>query len=362
MKQAHHQSGWTLLELAVVLVVMALLATVLLPLLPLGARLSAEEQAQRDMQQAEQALLGYLRTHLRLPMADVNVDGKEDAAYSGLLPVSTLGLSSDVRLGYRVNTQLVSLPTANAYAPPLPVVAGVNAPTDTNGLDLCVKLGITQRLANSVATVEAGTGFQLVAGIGSDGQMPDISVFAVPNAPASSSPDLIRSALGVGELYARLGCPDRVARTHAAAQAAVSAQSAVQLAQLQHEFRQFNEEVARMDIQNARTGIAFSEFDLALGALEVAMATVQMIMDIPPDDAFEAAVAAIELATASAQLGLTIKEYLIARGADLDEAEEAEQTAISHTATAQQQWLRMQQLRDAATRSAANLDKMELMP
>lgn len=362
MKRSHRQSGWSLLELAVVLGVMALLATVLLPLLPLGARLSAEEQAQRDMQQAEQALLGYLRTHLRLPMADVNRDGKEDAAYSGMLPVSTLGLSSDVRLGYRVNTLLVSLPAANGYAPPLPVVAGVDAAADSNGLDLCAKLGTTQRLASGVATVEAATGFQLVAGIGSDGQMPDIAAFAVPNAPASHDPGLIRSALGVGELYARLGCADRLARAQAAAQAAVSAQSAVQLAQLQHAFRQFNEQVARMDIQNAKTGIAFSEFDLALGALEVAMATVQMIMDIPPDDAFEAAVAAVELATATAQLGLTIHEYLIARGADLDEAKEAEQAAINHTATAEQQWLRMQQLRDAATRSAANLDRMELTP
>ena len=362
MNQRHDQSGWTLLELAVVLVVMALLATVLLPLLPLGARLSAEEQAQRDMQQAEQALLGYLRTHLRLPMADADGDGKEDAIYSGLLPVSTLGLSSAVRVGYRVNTQLVSLPSTNAYAPPLPLVPGVDAAADSNGLDLCVKLGITQRLANDVATLEAGTGFQLVAGIGSDGQMPDISSFAIPNAPASHSPDLLRSALGVGELYARLGCPDRVTRAYASAQAAVSAQSAVQLADLQHQFRQFNEKVARMDIQNAQVGIAFSEFDLALGALEVAMATVQMIMDIPPDDAFEAAVAATELATATVQLALTIKEYLIARGADLDDAKEAEGTAIQYTANAERQWQRMQQLRDAATRSATNLDRMELMP
>ncbi len=348
--------GFTLLEMAVVLVICAVLAVVILPLLPLAQSVDEEQQAGADLERASEALTGYLGSHLRLPSPDIDGNGLEDpGATSGLLPVTTLGLDLHGTLAYRVNADLLLQPLPSLYQPALPI--GHTGPADANGLDLCVRLGQLQRTAASLTGTDVVSAFVLVRGVSDGGgSNPALGNFATPNDPDAYDAALRRSALGLGEAYARLACPDRLRRAFAAAQAAVTANSAVRLAELQLEFRKFDVEVSKLELQNAKTGLSFGEFDLAIGALDVAMATVQVIMDIPPDDAFEAAVAAVELAAASIQLGFLIAEVISALSSGIDEAEDAVESTQGLADDSLERLNRMVRLREAASRRAVELD------
>lgn len=350
-------SGFSLLEMAVVLVICAVLAVAILPMLPLAQKVDEEQQSRTSLDDASSALTGYLGTHLRLPSPDTNSDGYEDlGATSGSLPYLTLGLDQDFALAYRVNTDLALPPAPTLYQPALPV--GHSGPAAANGLDLCVRLQQLQRSAASIVATDVVSAFVLTRGVSDGGgSTPAGYDFAIPNDPASYDPALRRSALGLGEVYARLSCPDRLGRAFSAAQAAVTSNSAVRLAELQLEFRNFDVDVAALELQNAKTGLAYGEFDLAIGVLDVAMATVQVIMDIPPDDAFEAAVAGVELASASIQLGFLIAEIIASRHGGISDAEDALDSTRALAAKSLEQRDRMLRLRDAASQRAVELDQ-----
>ncbi|MCR6685648.1 type II secretion system protein [Pseudoxanthomonas sp.] len=357
VRPARSSSGFTLLEMAVVLIVCAVLAVAILPLLPLAQKIDEEQQARADLERANEALTGYLDANLRLPSPDTDGDGLEDAgSTSGLLPTTTLGLDQRAPLAYRVNTDLTLPPSPTLYQPALPV--GHAGPAGANGLDLCVRLEQLQRTAALLAATDVVSAFVLVRGVSDGGGAnPALGDFAVPNDPDAYDPALRRSALGLGEAYARLACPDRLRRAFASAQAAVTANSAVRLAELQLEFRDFDVEVSRLELQNAKTGLSYGEFDLAIGVLDVAMATVQVIMDIPPDDAFEAAVAGVELAAATVQLGFLIADIIAARHGGIDDAEDALADKEELAARSLEQRDRMILLREAASLRAVELDQ-----
>src|SRR5690606_16859435 len=86
------QRGFSLVELAVALAIAALLTVLLVNLLPLGHQILEAERQQQELAQAEQALLGYMRSHGHLPGADADGNGRADGATSGWLPVADLGL------------------------------------------------------------------------------------------------------------------------------------------------------------------------------------------------------------------------------------------------------------------------------
>ena len=349
-------AGFTLVEMAVVLVVCAVLAVAILPLLPLAQTVNEEQQARDDLERATEALTGYLSAHLKLPSPDTDGNGLEDpGATSGLLPVTTLDLDLHGPLAYRVNTDFILPPSPSLYQPALPV--GHTGAATANGLDLCVHLEQLQRTAASLTGTDVVSAFVLVRGVSNGGgSNPELNDFAIPNDPDAYDPALRRSALGLGEVYTRLACPDRLHRAFSAAQAAVTANSAVRLAELQLEFRKFDVEVSKLELQNAKTGLSYGEFDLAIGALDVAMAAVQVIMDIPPDDAFEATIAGIELAAATVQLGFLIADVISALNGDIDDAEQAVQDTQGLADDSKDRLARMVRLREAASRRAAELD------
>ena len=74
----HRQTGWSLVELAVSLVIAALLTALLFTLLPLGRQVASGDRQQRQLAQAEEALLGYGLSHYHLPFADA--DGEPGVA------------------------------------------------------------------------------------------------------------------------------------------------------------------------------------------------------------------------------------------------------------------------------------------
>ena len=141
--QARHQGGFTLAELAVVLVIVALLSGSLL--VPLGSRMEARDrQLTLDrLRDIQQALTGFAIIHGRLPCPSTEADpthpdyGVEDAlpcnlSVEGRLPWRTLAMSATDAWGrervqadepwtghwhYRVDRAFTQSPITPASAP-----------------------------------------------------------------------------------------------------------------------------------------------------------------------------------------------------------------------------------------------------
>lgn len=118
--------GFTLVEMAVVMLIISLLLGGLL--LPLSNRVEQERRtvAQEAMQAAQEALIGFALSTGRLPCPDVNNDGLEDLAAcqqvntainAGRLPWATLNVQGgdpwdqNRSLGYVVNGAFTSTTT-----------------------------------------------------------------------------------------------------------------------------------------------------------------------------------------------------------------------------------------------------------
>ncbi|MCP4746463.1 MAG: prepilin-type N-terminal cleavage/methylation domain-containing protein [Desulfobacteraceae bacterium] len=89
------QKGFTLVEMAVVLVVVGIIISTLATVLPSLIQSSKIKQSQALLERADYALQGYSLANHRLPFADSGADGIEDSGtFAGNLPYLTLGLSS----------------------------------------------------------------------------------------------------------------------------------------------------------------------------------------------------------------------------------------------------------------------------
>jgi prepilin-type N-terminal cleavage/methylation domain-containing protein len=152
-------SGFTLVEMAVGLVVLGLLLVLAWRIGFGAAQRIRDVEAPQALQAADQALLGFAAAHSRLPCPDTTGQGNEQCGNGnsiGALPWRTLGLArADVRgLRYGVYRDGVELdlsgPSAeDSFRPFLalePSAAGI-APTaynqalgQANGLDLCDRL------------------------------------------------------------------------------------------------------------------------------------------------------------------------------------------------------------------------------
>ncbi|MDR0771390.1 MAG: prepilin-type N-terminal cleavage/methylation domain-containing protein [Burkholderiales bacterium] len=123
--------GFSLLEMAVALTILALLAVALWKFIPQWRVVDETQSPQTQLAVADEAIVGFVMTHYRLPCPDVDGDGKEDRTPSndgcanpvGGFPFQTLGTHSRPLLRYAVHQDgaLTSLTRAAArHAPPLP--------------------------------------------------------------------------------------------------------------------------------------------------------------------------------------------------------------------------------------------------
>jgi prepilin-type N-terminal cleavage/methylation domain-containing protein len=102
-------SGFTLIEMAVVLVIVGIVISMIATVLPSLIQSTRIRKAQAVMEKLDLALQGYSAATGRLPCPDINGDGEEDrddsgtrttpaddtcSRYSGELPYRTLGLPS----------------------------------------------------------------------------------------------------------------------------------------------------------------------------------------------------------------------------------------------------------------------------
>ena len=105
------QSGYTFIELSIVLVILGMAAMLVTFLLPAFQNLGMAASSVRNLQEEREILIGFTYTYGRLPYADSNNDGLEDTgAATGYFPYRTVGLSAPMRnaagLDYRYGIYL----------------------------------------------------------------------------------------------------------------------------------------------------------------------------------------------------------------------------------------------------------------
>lgn len=367
MHRKRDSAGWTLVELAVVLVITALLTTAAISLFPIGTQLAENEVAQQRMLQADQALVGFARAHNRLPFADNDNDGKEDiGAFNGALPHITLELPSDFRLAYSTSSALTSTISASHYAPDLPLKSGEDGktvlPANLNGLDFCVALSALEKESAIVSVEGYRTAFALGHDALFDGiRSNELITVSTPNSLDTQDGSSLHAAIGIGELYARLDCPFYLSRAFSAAQAARSAQSHYLLARQSDKIGQFYIEIAQIEHDFNVVSHFFAALNLGFGAFELTMGIASGIPDILGEDAFAVAVAVVQTAVAIAQLGVAADELIKAEESMKSSEENLEYTR-NQASQATAQLERITQLRDAAIARARLLDSTGLAP
>ncbi len=97
------RSGFTLIEMALVLIIIGIVLGVSFSALHVFTKVNREKDTFQKMEQVKQALIGYLLKNGHLPYADSDGDGKDDDhTYTGKLPYIDLGLTkADASDAYR---------------------------------------------------------------------------------------------------------------------------------------------------------------------------------------------------------------------------------------------------------------------
>ena len=124
-----NQKGFTLLEIAVVMIIIGILAGGGMSLMKMLTERKARTETVDYLKQARETLISFTVNNGRLPWADSDGDGIENnGAISGTLPYQTLGMApADAyrrTLGYGVNANLA----INRYASCQALRAGLAAP------------------------------------------------------------------------------------------------------------------------------------------------------------------------------------------------------------------------------------------
>lgn len=311
-------SGFTLVELAVALTIAALLTVLLLTLLPLGNQVLDSDRQQQELAQAEQALLGYMRSNGQLPSADADGTGRGTGASDGWLPVAELGLPARMRIRYQVKPRLTQAP-GNLFDPLLPEADPIAVTGNSNGLDLCMQLLLEQRSGVSVGGLGMPVAYYLghsgIAGHGradADAQW-NPNAQTMPGGAASSA--LLTIAAGPGELASRLSCTDRIARTQGSTQTAQAAWSALQLARFNFDFREFDIHIAETTQAQAKVAMQLQIYALSESITNEAIAITLLASGWPPDGlsisagAKQLAKSVVAIAKASKSLAGAIKTY-----------------------------------------------------
>lgn len=376
--------GFSLVELAVVLVIVGVVGALLWRVLPQWRPAAEGDPIARDLILAEQAIQGFVLSSHRLPCPDTSVggDGLEECGSGvavGRVPARTLGLpatfgqmrygvhrggGADLAIAASRQVPLmppVSPPDPDPDAPPAPQPVAPDLYL-TNGLDFCVALRQAQA-AGAGFSVGGGTAAFALAHPGlddrdGDGDLFDAanpgSGFGLPGAPTDATYDDRTLAVGIGELAVRLGCLQRLGIANGAARAAFAAYDEDRFAAMYVNYRNL-----AFDVRKTNTTIAKSAFSLAIATLTLTIATqastIALASIVPegigPGDIIGAAasVTGATAAVATAALGV-------------ESAQEAESKARRQFIASQTFKVRTASLLLAARLRAHSLDSAGLQP
>ncbi len=345
------QRGFSLIELAIALVVIGIIAAALPGIFPSLRHLIFKQADQQALNTASDALLGFISANSRLPCPDGNIDGQEDCMnignlrMTGELPYRTLGLSGPVRnsygqrLAYAVYRNSNTITTLDAdlaaaknrFEPYLPngTTAG-----HTNGLDFCQALRNAARTAGSnffpyvgsaaapinQAFILADPGAANADGVGGqfDGANTGLG-FELPGKAFTRLYDDQVKSIGFNRLAAELNCPAEMAKVNGMARTAYAADDISKLQNFYYDFREF-------DVLVNSDNLLMATFKVTLAAVNSGIVIAQDVTAV-----------AFDLVTASVSVAATIIPAVIAAAACIADdiaAGLAEAQAIQAFATA----------------------------
>lgn len=366
---ARRTRGFSLVEVAVVLVIVGVAGALLWRVLPQWRPAAEGDRVARGLLVAEQALQGFALASHRLPCPDTSAarDGLEhcDGPSVGSLPVRTLGLPATLA-GLRYGVQrggIADLTQATSrQIPRLP--PGMPPPQVVNGLDFCVALQQSAQAASPTPGFSVGgqaAAFAL-AHPGSedrdgDGDLFDgdnkATTFAIPGTPASAGYDDRTAAAGFGELAMRLGCLPRLGIANGTARAAYAAWDQDRFAAMYVQFRALALQVREDNTDRAVTLMALAGVDLA-----IAIATSATGVALA---AASAGVGAGTIAGAAAAV-IAATANVAASAVSLVSAQEAESVAHQQVGAAAVYKARTAVLLEAARQRAIAVDAEGLQP
>ncbi|MGB8635240.1 MAG: type II secretion system protein [Rhodanobacteraceae bacterium] len=324
-------SGYTLIELSVVLVILGIVTMLIWRFIGFNADY-ADSSHQRDlMRAADQAVSGFVLSHNRLPCADTNGDGTENCAGTtavGTLPYVSIGLAeaSAGRIRYGVyrngSTTATSDADLAANVDRMPMLATHGNPlvgydlfaTHANGIDMCAGLRnasnaslndsylhvVTPEKNINVAYAMAlpGRSDADQAGGVLDGSNAGTGVaFEAPSRVTDGNYDDRVVAVGFDRLIGRLNCSETLAAaTHAHANAATMAEITHQ-AMLDYKIQlDLINELADANVAAAAAAVAIAAAGAATGAAEIALGLSESLASLGVASEIEALAIAGEVA------------------------------------------------------------------
>lgn len=280
------RGGFSLIEVAVVLAVAAVIGLAIWKILPALRGTTSQDSPQAQLLEAQQALEGFVVRQSRLPCPDADNDGFEDCtgtASAGGLPYKTLALTSGstIRYGAFRNPNTVTL-TADAdlvtaklrYSPPVPPVpAPVASPI--GGLDFCVALKNAIAVSPS-GVVSAGAipvAYALVHP-GENGRFELVNTttsFAMGSAARDANYDDRVLSAGLSEMFGRVNCPERLGMADGAARASYAAYDIDREAEFHERFRRFDVRVQIQNLAVANMNLLIAIADASITLMETAI-------------------------------------------------------------------------------------------
>ncbi len=305
------QSGFSLIELAIALLVLGLVAVLLARFLSHQGAVELQRIDSSLLVRADQAVTGFAARHVRLPCPDLDGDGREDCAgrdQIGRLPYRDLGLP-DLRAGrlrYGVLRQSavsgVDLGRAGDRFQPLlvsslPPVAIHTPLGNVNGLDLCHQLHGAALLpavagADHLHAVLAGqprtVAYALaVAGGDADGDgdpfdgphAGDDARFIAPGAGSGHDHDDRVLAVTPGQLWIRLQCGEATsAAGHSHPNVANAAMILGQAATDYVEVQRLVVRLAEAKVDSATAKVIATSAGIAMAAAKSSIALSQTLL------------------------------------------------------------------------------------
>ncbi|MFZ6818295.1 type II secretion system protein [Undibacterium sp. Ji22W] len=330
-------AGFTLIEFAVAITIVGLLAVSLVLFIPKIKSLPAFSQhSGNPLDQAAKAIEGFVIANSRLPCPDTSanntgVEDCTDGAITGWLPIRTLGISLGEPIRYGAYRQAMAS-TANDYdlavlkdrfIPLLPSSYAAAYGIKKNGLDFCIGLlNLTEKggsvltagdmipIAYGIASAGVANADQLDNGVYSkfDGLNVVANRFEVTAKPKTNLYDDDTKTVGSAEFFERLGCTQKLAAVNSVGRAAYVAYDVDQVAAFYVKFRTFQVRVSELDNSMVGTARDLAIADLAISIAGMGVAVAGMFESPGPAGAFGIATAGAAIAMAGYSMSEAIKE------------------------------------------------------
>lgn len=310
----HGKRGYTLIELALSLVVIGVITVVVWRFGSSAGQRIDQMEAPQTLIAADQALVGFIAAHHRLPCPDTSGNGTEDCTASvGRLPVVALGLARadllNVRYGvFRSAANNADLAVASdryfpllASIPPSAGIgsSGITAPLGSvNGIDFCHAVRLAGALPGGASSLSTALNIRTpnstiiknvayalsLPGTGSDpatNQNAVANSFASPGQPISMGYRDSVLAVDFGQIFDRLSCGGILASAGHSHPNAASAAAIMRGAFLDYKVQlDLEAELSDVGVLSAGVGVASAAGGLLSAASETLTAASETVLSL----------------------------------------------------------------------------------